>query len=125
MYSIHLIAFISSKIILYLTLTVVGLFEHNTFFKLDSTLVSHFYFNLVIWDIDVFYLAYDLVIAHFPQPTGIRKSADVNAYALPLTLTFNGHSVVETMKLDTGCFIDLVLQRLLIMIYTLGMKCLR
>jgi hypothetical protein len=50
-----------------------------------------------------------LLAVRLPQPTGIRQSAHVDAYALPFTLTFNGHSVVETMKLDTGCFVDLVI----------------
>ena len=54
-------------------------------------------------------MAYDSIIARFPQPTGIRESANVHAYGLSFTLTFNGHSVVETMTLDTGCFVDLVI----------------
>ena len=33
----------------------------------------------------------------------------MNACGLSFTLTFNGHSVVETMTLDTGCFVDLVI----------------
>jgi hypothetical protein len=45
----------------------------------------------------------------FPQPTGIKESSHVNAYALLFKLAYKEFSIEKAIKLDTGCSVDLVI----------------
>ena len=102
MYSIiYLVAFISSKIVFDVDSCWLVWIQDFVFirFYLLSLIFTSIQLSVVI---DDFYVAYDFIIARFPQPTGIRESANVNACELSFTLTFNGHSVVKTMTYNRG-----------------------
>jgi hypothetical protein len=59
--------------------------------------------------VDIFNQTIAFLIARFPQPTGSKESAHLNAYALLFKIDNKEFSIEKAIKLDTGCYVDLVI----------------